>query len=163
MADQFDLEIKRINNKIDQLSSIVTQLANALSDNQNRIDRLDQTKLDNAPRSVKDGNISWGVKHDDVKATRQMLIDKNGNFTATTVEGVLEEAAEGGLDYLYKPGISGGQTANGGTGASENLTLDSTAHATKGEIRNNSKTVITINNSSNNTVAYPLRIVHGLV
>jgi len=37
-------------------------------------------------------------------------------------------------DYLYKPGISGGQTAYGGIAASENLTLGSTAHATKGKI-----------------------------
>lgn len=36
--------------------------------------------------------------------------------------------------YALLAGRSGGQTLNGGTAASENLTLDSTAHATKGNI-----------------------------
>jgi len=36
--------------------------------------------------------------------------------------------------YLVKAGVAGGQTASGGTAASENLTLDSTIHATKGNI-----------------------------
>lgn len=36
--------------------------------------------------------------------------------------------------YALMAGRSGGQTINGGTGASENLTLQSTGHATKGKI-----------------------------
>ncbi len=36
--------------------------------------------------------------------------------------------------YLVKAGVAGGQTVNGGTGSGENLTLKSTAHATKGKI-----------------------------
>ena len=40
--------------------------------------------------------------------------------------------------YLYKPGISGGQTAYGGTNASDNLYIYSTSHATKGNIYLNS-------------------------
>ena len=35
-------------------------------------------------------------------------------------------------DFLYKPGILGGQIAHGGTAAGDNLTLRSTAHTTKG-------------------------------
>lgn len=37
-------------------------------------------------------------------------------------------------NYLYKPGISGGQTATGGTGASDNLVLRSTTNGTKGQV-----------------------------
>ena len=37
-------------------------------------------------------------------------------------------------DYLFMPGRTGGQSIRGGTGASENLTLISTAHGTKGKI-----------------------------
>lgn len=36
--------------------------------------------------------------------------------------------------YVWAAGKAGGQTIYGGTGASENLTLQSTAHATKGEL-----------------------------
>jgi hypothetical protein len=36
--------------------------------------------------------------------------------------------------YLVKAGLSGGQTAYGGTGAGDDLTLHSTSHATKGNI-----------------------------
>lgn len=37
-------------------------------------------------------------------------------------------------NYLYLPGRAGGQVANGGTAAGEDLTLSSTANATKGNI-----------------------------
>lgn len=37
-------------------------------------------------------------------------------------------------NYAYLPGRSGGQTLNGGTGSGDDLTLRSTAHATKGTI-----------------------------
>lgn len=37
-------------------------------------------------------------------------------------------------DYALLPGRSGGQNLRGGTAASENLTLESTSHATKGDI-----------------------------
>lgn len=37
--------------------------------------------------------------------------------------------------HAYLPGRAGGQTFSGGSAASENLILDSTAHATKGQIR----------------------------
>jgi hypothetical protein len=41
--------------------------------------------------------------------------------------------------YVAKDGRTGGQTVNGGVAASEDLTLDSTAHATKGSILVGSK------------------------
>lgn len=40
----------------------------------------------------------------------------------------------GNTNYVLLAGRVGGQSLNGGTGASENLTLDSTAHATKGYV-----------------------------
>jgi len=62
--------------------------------------------------------------------------------------------------YLFLAGRNGGQVAYGGTASGENLTLDSTAHATKGEILANSKTVVTITDSQADSVVYPLRVVH---
>jgi hypothetical protein len=50
--------------------------------------------------------------------------------------------------YALLAGRSSGQSLNGGTGASENLTLDSTAHATKGSI------LIKSNLTPNTTAAY---------
>ncbi len=50
----------------------------------------------------------------------------NGRFELT--------AAESLTDYLYLPGRSGGQIAYGGIDASDDLTLESTAHATKGAV-----------------------------
>lgn len=41
--------------------------------------------------------------------------------------------AIGLIDYFYLPGRSGGQTAIGGTGAGDDLTLQTTSHATKGD------------------------------
>jgi len=38
------------------------------------------------------------------------------------------------LDYAYSPGRPTGQTLRGGIGASENLTLESTSHGTKGHV-----------------------------
>lgn len=43
-------------------------------------------------------------------------------------------SADDHLQYLLLAGRSGGQSAIGGTGASDNLTFESTSHATKGKI-----------------------------
>lgn len=55
-------------------------------------------------------------------ATTEFQFRENGAWTAHT-------------DFALLAGRSGGQTLQGGTAASENLVLDSTAHATKGEIQ----------------------------
>ena len=57
-------------------------------------------------------------------------------YTQTiTVDGTLAASPPEDLsDYLYLPGRSGGQTAYGGIDASDNLVLESTAHATKGDV-----------------------------
>lgn len=43
-------------------------------------------------------------------------------------------AATGGSDYVVPGGVSGGQTIDGGTASTDNLTLNSTSNATKGNI-----------------------------
>jgi hypothetical protein len=48
-----------------------------------------------------------------------------------TITGLLDDDH---TQYLLLAGRAGGQSANGGVAASENLTLDSTSHATKGSI-----------------------------
>lgn len=47
---------------------------------------------------------------------------------------VAADIAGAAASYAYLPGRAGGQVLNGGTGAGENLTLSSTAHATKGKV-----------------------------
>lgn len=47
---------------------------------------------------------------------------------------VAADIAVAAASYAYLPGRAGGQVLNGGTGAGENLTLSSTAHATKGKV-----------------------------
>lgn len=54
------------------------------------------------------------------------LLEKTG--TALTI-------ATAGTDYVAPNGVAGGQTINGGTAASETLTLKGTAHATLGTVR----------------------------
>lgn len=56
----------------------------------------------------------------------------SSGLTADNVQDAIDEVTA--LDYLFKPGEAGGQTAFGGTAAGENLTLGSTANATKGSI-----------------------------
>lgn len=53
----------------------------------------------------------------------------------------------GHTQFVMLAGRSGGQTIQGGTAASENLILESTAHATKGQIRLSDKTVPVTNAS----------------
>jgi len=67
--------------------------------------------------------------------------DKEVDITiAAAASGVTDHGALTGLadddhtQYLLLAGRAGGQTAIGGTAASENLTLQSTAHATRGNI-----------------------------
>src|SRR6185436_15976539 len=55
-----------------------------------------------------------------------------GLLKNTTGTGVLSIAV-GGTDYVVPGGVAGGQTIKGGTAAGENLTLQSTANATKGQ------------------------------
>lgn len=56
----------------------------------------------------------------------QEIVDARGTY------GTLEDRLD---DLLVAIGLSGGQTLAGGTGASENLTIQSTAHATKGTVQ----------------------------
>ncbi len=60
--------------------------------------------------------------------------------------------------YGLLGGRAGGQTVRGGTAASENLTLDSTAHATKGQIRLNSilRMAATANNVIQDSAGNPM-------
>lgn len=57
-------------------------------------------------------------------------------YDVTTSKWINQTAAEAGLDalYLVLAGQSGGQTAYGGTGSGDDLTLNSTSHATKGSV-----------------------------
>ena len=65
----------------------------------------------------------------------------------TTITGTLAASPPEDLsEYLYLPGRSGGQIAHGGIDASDNLTLRSTAHATKGS-------VIVSNGASGSTIS----------
>lgn len=52
------------------------------------------------------------------------------NATTTGVQSI----ATGGTDYTAPAGVAGGQSISGGTASAENLSLASTAHATKGNI-----------------------------
>jgi len=67
--------------------------------------------------------------------------------------------------YALLAGVSGGQTLKGGTGAGENLTLNSTAHATKGKIYFGANSVYDEANSrigiGTPNPAYPLEIESG--
>lgn len=63
------------------------------------------------------------------------------NWTPTVPDDVreaLDLLAAGSFaalsNYLYKPGLAGGQTATGGTAASNNLVLRSTTNGTKGQV-----------------------------
>jgi len=62
-----------------------------------------------------------------------------GTILKVIAAGVLA-AAVAGTDYVASAGVAGGQTINGGTAASENLTLVSTSNATKGQVRLGSST-----------------------
>ncbi len=65
-------------------------------------------------------------------------------------------AAGGALaDYAKLAGITGGQALCGGSGASENLTLQSTAHATKGKILFGASAYDEVNNRLGIGVAAP--------
>lgn len=57
-----------------------------------------------------------------------LSVDFLRNLLGAVVDGNLKEV------YALLAGRSGGQTLNGGTAASETLTLSSTAHATKGKM-----------------------------
>lgn len=59
-----------------------------------------------------------------------------GDINDELDHGLLQGLADDDhLQYLLLAGRSGGQVAHGGTDASENLTLRSTAHATKGAVQ----------------------------
>lgn len=57
-----------------------------------------------------------------------VLATKNKRLSGTNLKTTLNSS------YAVKAGLAGGQTLNGGLAASESLTLDSTAHATKGNV-----------------------------
>lgn len=60
-------------------------------------------------------------------------------------------------DYAYLPGRTGGQILNGGVAAGEDLTLRSTAHATKGNIFFGTSTYDEVNNRLGVKTASPAR------
>jgi hypothetical protein len=67
--------------------------------------------------------------------------DAGNTITASVIQSGIDHGSISGLgdddhtQYLHLPGRAGGQIANGGTAASENLELRSTAHATKGSVK----------------------------
>lgn len=75
--------------------------------------------------------------------TEQVTLEDTNKFTLID-DGVIKWSAWSTIKtalttlfntlYVIAAGKAGGQTVNGGTAASENLTLDSTAHATKGNL-----------------------------
>jgi hypothetical protein len=90
-----------------------------------------------------DGKIYFGANVYVDEATDR-LIGCGLNITAgktltvqdnVTISGPLGTGAYAAIaDYAKLAGVSGGQTLYGGTGSGENLTLNSTAHVTKGKI-----------------------------
>jgi len=60
-------------------------------------------------------------------------------------------------DYAYLPGRAGGQTLNGGINSGDDLTLRSTAHATKGNIFFGTSTYDEVNNRLGVKTASPAR------
>ena len=110
-----------------QLSSLTVEEANRLFKQvQERIDTLfglrgvvtirDRIR---AGVPVNDGDV---VVHPVANSSLPSVIN------ATTLDSI------DSTGFLILAGQSGGQTASGGTGASQNLTLKSTAHTTKGAI-----------------------------
>lgn len=78
------------------------------------------------------------------------------NGSSWSTFGVSDHGALSGLSdddhtqYLLLAGRSGGQQANGGTAASDNLTFNSTSDPTKGEVRLGSSTGVVYNETNNN-------------
>jgi hypothetical protein len=76
--------------------------------------------------------------HDGDLSPQQIVFSQEGNLLppSTNDHGVLSGLGDDDhAQYLLLNGRTGGQVAYGGTGASENLDLNSTSHATKGNIR----------------------------
>lgn len=89
------------------------------------------------PGTVTRGNMNTnGVVYGHAATTGLAVIVKAVNGTGITLSSTGYDAGTGDVTITanLSSGISGGQTAYGGTAASENLTLGSTVHATKGSI-----------------------------
>lgn len=75
-----------------------------------------------------------------VSSANSSIIYDNATGIFTFTVGNVDHSALANLtadshaNYLYLPGRAGGQSAVGGTATGENLTLSSTAHATKGSV-----------------------------
>jgi len=78
-----------------------------------------------------DGFIDITENADDITLAFDFT-DVNDNLDHGLLQGLADDDH---LQYLLLAGRSGGQVANGGTLASNNLTLRSTAHATKGSVK----------------------------
>jgi len=68
---------------------------------------------------------------DDVDNTKELAFQVSGVTTATTRTITMPDSD---LTLLVPAGLAGGQSIVGGTAASENLTLESTSNATKGNV-----------------------------
>jgi hypothetical protein len=94
-------------------------------------------------------------------------IDGTGGWAAPVGGGVTDHGALTGLSdddhtqYALLLGRTGGQTLIGGTAASENLTLQSTAHATRGNILFGTSAYDGVNNRLGIAVATPLAGIHN--
>lgn len=91
------------------------------------------------PATNADGKIpQWdGLNSKTLKEGLSLVttVGETGADTALPSEQAVREALTASLAaYVLLNGQAGGQTISGGTGASENLTLSSTAHGTKGKI-----------------------------
>lgn len=83
-----------------------------------------------------------------------LSVDFLRNLLGAVVDGNLKEV------YALLAGRSGGQTLNGGTAASETLTLSSTAHATKGKVIAGSSVYDEANNRLGIKTTSPAEALH---
>ena len=77
-----------------------------------------------------DGDKDWGGYNITNFGSGAHDIDSALTLSADHISGATEDHSQ----YLLLAGRSGGQTAIGGTGSGDDLTLQSTSHATKGHI-----------------------------
>lgn len=98
-------DIRGMMKQVNALEAIVGQQKAAIAELLGRVERLDKGKLDSSGRSVKDYHIDWGVRHDQVKATRIPILDSEGRFEATTVEKALAEVRGAAVSVEVQRGI----------------------------------------------------------
>ena len=115
---------------LNQVETNVTALQTQITNNE-----LDITILQTQVDSISAGNL------DD--ASLSLIADLTGNLQSQIddVVNTTNELVSITGDFAYLPGRVGGQILNGGTNPGDDLTLDSTAHSTKGDIILNSKTI----------------------